>query len=205
VSAVYTFPVTKARSLKAYFTRIGSPSSLKAYSTGYNSIKLTWKSVTGAKGYYVYRSTSRSGTYSRVAAVAGKTYYTDTGRTPGRTYYFKVKAYCIAGTKVTAGGYSSRRYAKALPSKVGGLTLAKPAAGSAAVSWNAVNGASGYEVYRSTRKTSRYTRVATTALTDRTFTGLKPGTGYYFKVRAYCLVSGKKVYGSYSDIKYIRI
>jgi len=70
--------------------------------------------------------------------------------------------------------------------------------------WAAVNGATGYEVYHagygpfglagSTKKTLSFT-----------IPSLETGVKHYFKVRAYKIVNGTKVYGAYSPIKYILV
>jgi hypothetical protein len=67
------------------------------------------------------------------------------------------------------------------------------------VTWKAVAGASKYEVWRSTGG-GAYTLVATSATTACTNKGLKTGRTYSYKVRAYRLVSGKKVYGAFSSV-----
>ncbi len=85
-------------------------------------------------------------------------------------------------------------------------TMAAPAAPKAAstgynsvkVSWNAVAGASGYQVWRSKTPSGGYTLAATVAGTSSTSTGLATGTTYYFKIRAYRTVNGAKVYGAYT-------
>lgn len=60
-------------------------------------IKLTWGKVTGAQKYYIYRATSKNGTYRRIASVSkSKTSYTDATIKNRTTYYYKVKA--IAST-----------------------------------------------------------------------------------------------------------
>ncbi len=53
--------------------------------------KLTWGSVSGAGSYVVYRSTSKNGTYAKLATVKG-TSLTNTSAKAGTTYYYKVKA-----------------------------------------------------------------------------------------------------------------
>ncbi len=53
--------------------------------------KLTWGSVSGAGSYAVYRSTSKNGTYTKLATVKG-TSLTNTSAKAGTTYYYKVKA-----------------------------------------------------------------------------------------------------------------
>ena len=56
-------------------------------------IKLAWGKVTGAQKYYIYRATSKNGTYRRIASVSkSKRSYTDTTIKNQTTYYYKIKA-----------------------------------------------------------------------------------------------------------------
>lgn len=76
------------------------PSSLTV--TNYGSvnipnIQVSWDPVSGATGYYVYRSTSRNGSYVQVATVKND-WYNDDNCKIGKTYYYKVRAYNSAGT-----------------------------------------------------------------------------------------------------------
>ncbi|MCI8668814.1 MAG: leucine-rich repeat protein [Lachnospiraceae bacterium] len=69
------------------------------------------------------------------------------------------------------------------------------------MSWAKVAGAAGYEVYRSDSKNGTYKLLKTVTTNSWTNSGLKAGSKYYYKVRAYKTVNGKKVYGAYSDVK----
>lgn len=68
------------------------------------------------------------------------------------------------------------------------------------VSWDAVSGATGYEVYRATSKNGTYKKIDTVIGTSKKSTGLKTGKTYYFKVRAYKKVNGTKTYGTFSTV-----
>jgi subtilisin family serine protease len=71
------------------------------------------------------------------------------------------------------------------------------------VSWDQVSRADGYEVFRATTKNGTYTRVGTVtsrSTTSFTNSGLKTGTTYFYKVRAYRTVDGARIYSVYSDI-----
>ena len=67
--------------------------------------KVSWKPVEGATKYYVYRATSKSGKYTKVATVTDATSYTDKKAKKGKTYYYKVKA--IAANSAANSAYSS--------------------------------------------------------------------------------------------------
>ena len=69
-------------------TTLSTPKSTKS------GVKLSWKKVTGAEGYVVYRKTG-SGSYSKLATVKGnsKVTYTDASAKKGKKYTYKIKAY----------------------------------------------------------------------------------------------------------------
>ena len=71
------------------------------------------------------------------------------------------------------------------------------------LSWDAVSGAGGYEVCRATSKTGKFQKVSAIAAEKTSYinTGLTCGKTYWYKLRAYQLKSGKKVYSKYSDVK----
>ena len=147
-------------------------------STGKPYIK--WSAVSGASKYYVYRSGSSNGTYKYVGTTTA-TNYTDNKANAGYTYYYKVKAV----SKVSSG-------ANSYYSVVIGATChcARPSVkittsnGSPKLTWNAVAGASQYEVYRATSKNGSYTKMFTTSNLSYTNTSAKAGTTYYYKVKA---------------------
>ena len=201
-SASYSFTVTKARILKAEFAKIGTP-VVKAVSVGYNSIRLTWAAVSGAKGYEISRYDPATKQYRVLTTVTG-TSYTGAGVITGKTYSYKVRAKCIAGSVTTYGGYSAVVSVKAVPATPAGVKAVRASATSIKLTWGAVVGASGYEVYRSVWAAGTYAKVADAA--SATFTDTKRTTGktYYYKVRAYRLVSGVRVYGGYSAMVYAK-
>ena len=63
-------------------------------------------------------------------------------------------------------------------------------------------GASGYQIAYSRSKNKGFKTV--TAKSSKTITKLSRKKAYYIKVRAYKVVDGKKVYGSYSSVKMIK-
>jgi fibronectin type 3 domain-containing protein len=82
------------------------PTNFKAARYSSTSIKTTWSAVTGASGYEVYRATSSTGTYSLVKTTTSL-YYTNTGLTTGRTYYYKARSYKLVGTVKVYSGWTA--------------------------------------------------------------------------------------------------
>ena len=185
-----------------------STTKAKASVASYNSNKITWDKVSGANGYVVYRSTSKDGSYSACKTITSGSSlsHTDNSLATGKTYYYKVRAYRTVDNKKVYGGYSSVVSAK--PSlKTPSITLSTTSK-KATIKWSKIAGANGYDVYRATSKNGSYSKVksitssSTVSYTDSKLTS---GKTYYYKVRAYRTVDGKKVYSSYSAVKSIKI
>ena len=145
---------------------------------------LTWNAVSGATSYKVYRATSQNGTYSLLGTVT-TTSYINTGAKAGVTYYYKVKAVNSAGESAYSNIVSGQNKAvtpkPAAPVvKIGhSATSGKPM-----LTWNAVDGAASYKVYRATAKNGAYSVINTTHALTYTNTGAALGTTYYYKVEA---------------------
>lgn len=176
-----------------------APTNSKAVSTNYNSVKLSWNSVSGASAYRVYRATSSTGIYSYVKATT-KTSYTDTGLTTGKTYYYKVRAYKTIGTTKVYGKYTTMASVKPLPSTPTNFIGTPVSNTSTKVSWGTVSGATGYQVYRATSSSGSYSCIKTTTSTSFTNTELTSGRTYYYKVRAYRTVGTSKVYSNFTTV-----
>ena len=64
---------------------------IKVKASGYESLKISWSKVTGAKKYYIYRASSKSGEYKKIASTT-KLSYSDKKINQNKTYYYKVRA-----------------------------------------------------------------------------------------------------------------
>jgi fibronectin type 3 domain-containing protein len=67
------------------------------------------------------------------------------------------------------------------------------------LTWNAVTGATGYSIYRSTSPDSGFTYLKGVTTNSYTNSGLTTGKTYYYRIKAYAMVGGNKVMGSVSD------
>jgi len=139
--------------------------------------QLTWKAVSGAASYKVYRATSKNGAYSVINTTKALT-YTNVGAALGTTYYYKVEALNAAGKSM---GFSAIVEGKVAPVLAVGYSSVS---GKPQLTWKAVPGATEYQVYRSTQQNSGYTKINTTTATSYVNTGAKANTTYYYKLVA---------------------
>lgn len=68
---------------------------------------------------------------------------------------------------------------------------------------NGITGVSGYKVYRSVSKSKGFAYVGSTKNNTFTDNKLKANKTYYYKVRAFIKLKGKKINSSYSDVKMV--
>ena len=139
--------------------------------------QLTWKAVSGAASYKVYRAASKNGAYSVINTTKALT-YTNTGAALGTTYYYKVEALNAAGKSL---GFSAVVEGKVAPVLAVGYSSVS---GKPQLTWKAVPGATEYQVYRSIQQNSGYKKINTTTSTSYVNTGAKAGTTYYYKIVA---------------------
>lgn len=83
-----------------------------------SSIVISWGSVEDADGYYVYRSTSKDGKFSRIAETDEDSYQ-DSNVKKGKKYYYKVRAF-------SDGEYKDSALSKWKSAKVKKASSAKP-------------------------------------------------------------------------------
>ena len=189
----YSKSISGVALAKTNFTKIEAKSGKK--------VALTWKKVSQAEGYLIYRKDSEDGKYNQIGKVtSGKTLtYTDTVKSNNKTYTYKIQAYNTNNGKQGVGAYSSTKSAKTLAkAKITGITSSNE--DMLKISWKKVSGAKGYIISRSTSKNSGYKKIDTvigkTSYSDDT---VKAGKTYYYKVEAYNVNSGTKGYGGASD------
>ena len=171
-NAAGTSAFSTAASLKK--TQI-SVSNLKADATG-SKVQLSWTGVvTGAEGYVIYRRTE-GGSYTEIGRTSGNTYSNTISA--GIKYYYAVAV------------YSGSRTEDKCP-EVGVMYLATPSGlsvsntiASLTLKWNAVKGATGYEIYRAGTD-GKYSKITTVTSTSYVDTSVKNNTQYSYKIKAY--------------------
>ena len=90
------------------------PGSFKAVNVKTRSAKLTWKKVTGATGYQVYRSRKKSSGFKRITTIKKNSTvrYTNKKLRKGRTYYYKIRAYRTVNGKTVYGKFTTVKAVK---------------------------------------------------------------------------------------------
>ena len=165
----------------AYSNIVSGRATVTTLTMGHSSTsgkpQLTWKAVSGAASYRVYRATAKNGAYSVINTTKALT-YTNTGAALGTTYYYKVEALNAAGKSM---GFSAIVEGKVAPVLAVGYSSVS---GKPQLTWKAVPGATEYQVYRSTQQNSGYTKINTTTSTSYVNTGAKAGTTYYYRIVA---------------------
>ena len=144
---------------------------------------LTWKAVSGAAKYEVYRARSLNGDYIKYSTVTGTSYTNISYIENGNTYYYKVRALKSDGTAGAWSSIVSVTYKQTLPAPT--VTGGNDSQGRPTLKWNAVTGAAKYEVYRARSLNGDYIKYSTVTGTSYTNTSyIEDGNTYYYKVRA---------------------
>ena len=177
-----------------------APETLTAELYGYDDVKLNWSEVENAVAYKVYykKSTSKSYVYWKTTTEPTSKIW---NLSDGIKYDFKV----VPCTYVN-GDYFADDSAKTASvytlKKISTPTVKKHKAGKVRIAWTNIQGESGYEISRSLGKTGTYivSDYETTGGNARIVSAAK-GKTYYYKIRAYKIVDGNKIYGPWSSVK----
>ena len=180
--------------------------NLKSSKRTYNSITLSWDKIDNVTGYKVYRYDVKTESYKLIKTIsnASTTSYTNSKLTSATKYLYKVRSYKIVNNKTHNGDYSSSLAATTKP-PTPTVKLTSPSTKKIKLTWTNISSrTTGYNIYMATSKNGTYKNIGSTSKKSFTKGSLKKGKTYYFKVRAYRTIDGKKVYSSYSSIKSIK-
>ena len=181
VTYYYKVKAVNSAGESAYSNIVSGRATVTTLTMGHSSTsgkpQLTWKAVSGAASYRVYRATTKNGAYTVINTTKALT-YTNVGAALGTTYYYKVEALNASGKSL---GFSDVVEGKVAPVLAVGYSSVS---GKPQLTWKAVPGATEYQVYRSTQQNSGYTKINTTTSTSYVNTGAKANTTYYYKIVA---------------------
>lgn len=161
-------------------------------------IKLTWCGVYGAKKYRIYRYNSTTKAYTLVGT-STTTSYVDGTANPNQNYYYKVSA--MAGNVLTESALSTKARIMILGIVTPKVSETKPKY--IKLTWNRNKKATGYIIYRSTKKNSGYKKIATIHSDKKLYyydSTVKKGKTYYYRIKTYKELEGKISYSAYSNV-----
>ena len=157
-----------------------------------DSVKLSWYTVSGADGYYVYRKNSENAGWTRIAAVTGTNSYQD--KSAKGTAYYAVAAYQNSAGKKHAGTKSDAVQIQTLASSYvydteygGNLTNN--------IFWSHVPNATGYQLYYRTENSKTWSLIDTLETNTYSHTVSSTGVRYYYRVRPICKLDGMTCVG----------
>jgi endonuclease/exonuclease/phosphatase family metal-dependent hydrolase len=196
-TASLVFPATTA--VPAWAASYATPSGLKAAKVSANSIALTWKKVKNAPAYRVSFSTKKSMSGAKTIDVVSNylewsrldpnRVYASPRLRPSTTYYFRVKV--IGLNQASLSKYSKvvkvkTASAKSYPELAPvGLKATARSTTSMYLSWSSRGPGVRYKIVYNTDPALPYgtSKVVSSNHSERTLTGLTPGTTYYYKVK----------------------
>lgn len=180
----------------SYVIYPSAPAKVNAFlNEGYDDVKVTWETCTGADGYNVYLKQGNATSYQKILSTKNN-YCIKKDLADGKQYYFKVVPYFMDGSKKvesirskTANVYTMKKIQKP--------TIGKNTSNSIKIKWKDISGETGYQI----SKTIIRGKKKVCATTNKNETNLKvtKRVNYYYRVRAYKKVNGKTIYGPWSD------
>ncbi len=185
-----------------------APASVSAFPQDYRSVRMEWSEVPEAEGYLILRRAEKEGTYTQVADIpaGGTPGYVDSGLLTGRNYAYQIAAYVTYKDEngVLRYAESTRKATVTAQPQLGRVEIkgAQPvSAVSAEITWEPLDGADGYTVYRAEGGSADFSEAGTVTgnATSYTDSALRAGLVYRYTVAGYRLLEGSRVYGEESD------
>lgn len=162
----------------------------------YRISKVLYATLNGTKQY---RMTVYSNELNLAEDITNKPTEPTTEKKDQTTTATKDQTTTVTNNKVT-------ETIKTVLSKVTNLKVKNKKNKKAVITWKKVKNADGYQIYRATKKSGKFKKIKTVKgnrVVKYTNTKLKKNKKYYYKVRAYRTVKGKKVYSAFSTTKKI--
>jgi fibronectin type 3 domain-containing protein len=194
ISTAYYYQVTAVNSIgessksaeATATTGATAPSAPSAISAdpGNGVVTLNWSASTGATSYNLNRNVAGGNTTLYQSGLTTNT-YSDTGITNGISYGYSVNAVNSSG-QGSPSGYAYAVPGDTAPAAPTGLTASPSGTTAIALTWNAVLGATTYDIYRSTTSGGEGSTPVVTGISSTSYTnsGLTTSTAYYYEVTA---------------------
>lgn len=170
------------------------------------SLKVSWDTDNQVDYYQVYRSTNPKGKFSLLGTYNPRwdNYKISSSLKTGTKYYYKVRGYKVVNDYRVYGDFSPVVSATPTLSAPKNLIVSSSYNKQTIyVNWDYDQEASFYQVYRSTNANGKYVLLGTYGqnTTYKYSTSLKSGQRYYYKVRSYKWVNGKRVFSPFCNYR----
>ena len=175
----------------------------------YHTVRLIWKKINTSKDYEIYRAEKKSGKYISVKKLKSGV-YSDSKVKAGKKYFYKIKTTSNDGKVIWSG--TKEIYVKGTPNRPK-LSIKKTKS-KWTLTWGIIgDNSKGLQVYMKTSKKGKFVKVneVNKLKKKRNKKGITGMSGsrssldkkvtYFFKVRTFAVVNGKKVYSRWSKVK----
>jgi fibronectin type 3 domain-containing protein len=166
--------------------KLPAPTGVSASDGTYaDKVVVTWNSVSGAKSYQIFRADEMWETKTQLGTVSGRSKmpsFNDSTATPGAFYYYWVKAVSKNGTSDFSDPWDTGYRKLPVPTGVSASDGTYP--DKVRVTWNPVQGAAQYLIYRSTLSSGGQADIGGSVTTTYDDITASPGTTYYYWVKA---------------------
>lgn len=185
----YTYVNAEITDIPSAVTGIRSTSNTSTSNT------ITWNASTKAEGYEIYQWIGTTDSYKLIGTTTS-TKFTNSKKSSGTMYRYKVRAFNNVDGQRIEGAYSSELTTCTLPANVS-FSLCSTDVDSITLNWNKVSKATGYQVEMYTNGT--WKTLSTLSGTSYTASDLSQNTAYRFRVRAIRNYNYINYYGGYTE------
>ena len=185
----YTYVNAEVTDIPSTVTGIRSTSNTSTSNT------ITWNASKKAEGYEIYQWIGTTDSYKLIGTTTS-TKFTNSKKSSGTMYRYKVRAFNNVDGQRIEGAYSSEFTTCTLPANVS-FSLCSTDVDSITLNWNKVSKATGYQVEMYTNGT--WKTLSTLSGTSYTVSNLSQKTAYRFRVRAIRNYNYINYYGDYTE------
>jgi fibronectin type 3 domain-containing protein len=164
-----------------YDGRLDPPSHVEASDAGL-TVVLSWNTIIYAGAYLIYRSDDGGTVYNQVGRSNSGSQFIDTPPAAG-DYFYKVSTETMDGIAGSLSAPTEIHFSDVLPAPTSVEAIDMGL--STRITWNSVDVATGYEVYRAPNPNGDYVEIGTAGDQD-TYNDIPPLAGpYYYRIIAY--------------------
>ena len=167
--------------------------------TSSNEVTVTWAPVASATSYEVWRGTTTDPSAAMRLTTLSGTSYLDSSALGGTRYYYWIKSICNGvksefSTAYDGGWRKMYTPAPTFKGNCGSVT-------NIVISWTSISGATKYQIYRSTSKSSLGSLIAEPETTSYTDASISVNIYYYYSVRAVGSIATTSASSEFGKVK----